>query len=83
MLFGELQRFLTRELEQATATVLRIEAQVYPRPWTLGLFMSELSLRDTRVYVVAADGRTMEETVAYFGPDGQPVMRRNFFTRLP
>ena len=37
-------------------SVLRIEAQVYPRPWTLGLFMSELALRSTRVYVVARVG---------------------------
>jgi ribosomal-protein-alanine N-acetyltransferase len=37
--------------------VLKVEAQVYPRPWTLGLFMSELALRTTRVYIVAkADG---------------------------
>jgi ribosomal-protein-alanine N-acetyltransferase len=34
-------------------SVLRIEAQVYPRPWTLGLFLSELSLRPSRVYLVA------------------------------
>jgi len=36
--------------------VLRIEAQVYPRPWSLGLFMSELALRGSRVYVVARVG---------------------------
>ena len=34
-------------------SVLRIEAQVYPRPWSLSLFMSELALRTSRVYVVA------------------------------
>lgn len=34
-------------------SVLRIEALVYPRPWTLGLFLSELGLRTTRVYLVA------------------------------
>jgi ribosomal-protein-alanine N-acetyltransferase len=33
--------------------VLRIEAQVYPRPWSLSLFMSELALRATRTYYVA------------------------------
>lgn len=33
--------------------VLRIESQVYPRPWSLSLFMSELALRSTRVYMVA------------------------------
>ena len=36
--------------------VLRIEQQVYPRPWTLPLFMSELALRTTRVYLVAKVG---------------------------
>jgi ribosomal-protein-alanine N-acetyltransferase len=36
--------------------VLRIEAQVYPRPWSLGLFMSELALKTTRVYLVARVG---------------------------
>jgi ribosomal-protein-alanine N-acetyltransferase len=34
-------------------SVLRIEAQVYPRPWSLSLFMSELALRATRSYYVA------------------------------
>jgi ribosomal-protein-alanine N-acetyltransferase len=34
-------------------TVLRIEAQVYPRPWSLRLFMSELALRATRSYTAA------------------------------
>jgi len=34
-------------------SVLRIEAQVYPRPWSLSLFLSELALRSTRVYTVA------------------------------
>jgi ribosomal-protein-alanine N-acetyltransferase len=34
-------------------SVLRIENQVYPRPWSLALFMSELGLRNTRSYIVA------------------------------
>jgi ribosomal-protein-alanine N-acetyltransferase len=34
-------------------SVLRIEAQVYPRPWSLSLFLSELSLRTSRAYLVA------------------------------
>lgn len=33
--------------------VLRIEAQVYARPWSLSLFVSELALRTTRAYYVA------------------------------
>jgi [ribosomal protein S18]-alanine N-acetyltransferase len=44
--------------------VLRIEAQVYPRPWSLGLFMSELALRANRVYLVARVGATV---VGYAG----------------
>jgi ribosomal-protein-alanine N-acetyltransferase len=36
--------------------VMRIEAQVYPRPWTLPLFLSELNLRNTRYYLAARVG---------------------------
>ncbi len=39
--------------------VLRIEQQVYPRPWSMGLFMSELGFRSGRVYVVARVGGTV------------------------
>jgi ribosomal-protein-alanine N-acetyltransferase len=45
-------------------SVLKIEAQVYPTPWTHGLFVSELALRSTRAYVVARVGR---EVVGYAG----------------
>jgi len=45
-------------------SVLRIEAQAYPTPWTHGLFVSELALRSSRVYVVARVGR---EIVGYAG----------------
>ena len=34
-------------------SVLRIEGQVYPKPWSFSLFMSELNLRSTRHYVAA------------------------------
>lgn len=34
-------------------SVLRIESQVYPRPWSLSLFVSELALRNSRAYWVA------------------------------
>ncbi|MDQ1519650.1 MAG: [ribosomal protein S18]-alanine N-acetyltransferase [Actinomycetota bacterium] len=44
--------------------VLRIEQQVYPRPWTHSLFVSELALRSTRAYFVARSGR---EVVGYAG----------------
>ncbi|MBK9179576.1 MAG: ribosomal protein S18-alanine N-acetyltransferase [Acidimicrobiales bacterium] len=45
-------------------SVLRIESQVYPRPWSLGLFLSELGLKTSRVYVVA---RAEGHTVGYAG----------------
>ena len=40
-------------------SVLKIEAQVYPRPWTLTLFMSELNMRTSRYYVGARVGSTL------------------------
>ena len=45
-------------------SVLRIENQVYPRPWSMSLFLSELALRWTRAYVVARVGR---DVVGYGG----------------
>jgi ribosomal-protein-alanine N-acetyltransferase len=45
-------------------SVLRIEQQVYPRPWSSSLFLSELALRSTRAYFVARVGR---ELVGYAG----------------
>ena len=45
-------------------SVLRIEQQVYPRPWSSSLFLSELALRSTRAYYVARVGR---ELVGYAG----------------
>jgi ribosomal-protein-alanine N-acetyltransferase len=36
--------------------VLRIERQVYPRPWTMGLYLGELALPTSRAYVVAKIG---------------------------
>ncbi len=44
--------------------VLRIEGQVYPRPWSPGVFAGELALTDSRVYVVARIGGTV---VGYSG----------------
>lgn len=45
-------------------SVMRIEAQVYPRPWSLPLFMSELNLRSSRLYYVA---RVQGSVVGYCG----------------
>jgi [ribosomal protein S18]-alanine N-acetyltransferase len=36
--------------------VLRIEQRVHPRPWSLGLFMSELGYRGSRIYLTARVG---------------------------
>jgi ribosomal-protein-alanine N-acetyltransferase len=45
-------------------SVLRIENEVYPRPWSLGLFMSELAIRTGRIYLVARVGPSV---VGYSG----------------
>jgi len=45
-------------------SVLRIEARVYPVPWSMSLFLSELALRSTRAYYVAFVGRQL---VGYAG----------------
>jgi len=45
-------------------TILRIEEQVYPRPWSMSLFLSEIALRATRAYFVARVGR---DVVGYAG----------------
>jgi ribosomal-protein-alanine N-acetyltransferase len=44
--------------------VLRIEAKVYPRPWSAGLFLSELAQKGSRAYVVA---RNQGRVVGYAG----------------
>ncbi len=44
--------------------VMRIETEAYPRPWSVGLFMSELSLRSSRDYFVA---KTQGAIVGYAG----------------
>lgn len=36
--------------------VLRIEGQVYPRPWSMTLFLQEIARRTDRVYLVARAG---------------------------
>lgn len=36
----------------------------------------------TRVYTVAADGKSMIETAAYFENDGRPVLRTSYFARV-
>ncbi|MDQ2649887.1 MAG: ribosomal protein S18-alanine N-acetyltransferase [Actinomycetota bacterium] len=45
-------------------SVMKIEQQVYPRPWSMGLFMSELGYRTGRVYLCA---RVDTRVVGYAG----------------
>ncbi|MDQ6697743.1 MAG: ribosomal protein S18-alanine N-acetyltransferase [Actinomycetota bacterium] len=52
----ELAVVLTPMRRRHLRGVLRIEGQVYPRPWSLGLFNSELALVDQRIYIVARVG---------------------------
>ncbi|MBB4128565.1 hypothetical protein GGR77_003895 [Xanthomonas translucens] len=47
------------------------------------MLAKDRSAASTRIYTVAADGRSMTETVAAFAPDGSPTMRVNYFTRVP
>jgi ribosomal-protein-alanine N-acetyltransferase len=44
--------------------VMRIETQVYPRPWTLSVFGAEIAQKDTRCYIVAKVGSRL---VGYAG----------------
>ena len=44
--------------------VLRIDHAVYPRPWTLGLYLGELATTQGRSYLVARDGTVV---VGYAG----------------
>ena len=44
--------------------VMAIEREVYPEPWSMGIFTSELSLRTGRAYRVAKEGKNV---VGYFG----------------
>lgn len=38
-------------------SVIAIEKQVYPRPWSRTLMLGELDLKESRAYLVARDGR--------------------------
>ena len=60
----DLDIHLTPMRRRHLRSVVRIEAQVYPRPWSHSLFVSELALRSSRSYVVAKVGR---EVVGYAG----------------
>ena len=55
---------LTRMRRRHLRRVLSIEARVYPRPWSASLFLSELSQRTTRTYIVA---KSEGEVIGYAG----------------
>src|SRR5918998_861810 len=55
---------LTRMRRRHLRRVLSIEAQVYPRPWSASLFLSEISQRSSRTYLVAKYGG---EVIGYAG----------------
>jgi [ribosomal protein S18]-alanine N-acetyltransferase len=61
---GPLDVHLTPMRRRHLRTVLRIETEVYPRPWTMNLFASELGMRSSRSYYVAKVGPTV---VGYSG----------------
>lgn len=44
--------------------VLRIEGQVYPRPWSMALFLQEIARKSDRVYLVA---KVESDVVGYVG----------------
>lgn len=52
----ELEVLITAMRRRHMRSVLRIEGEVYPRPWTIGLFLSELAIRQSRAYLVARVG---------------------------
>jgi [ribosomal protein S18]-alanine N-acetyltransferase len=56
----DLQPMRRRHIPQ----VLEIERRVYPRPWTMTLFLSEIVQRSTRFYIVA---RVRRRVVGYAG----------------
>ena len=60
-----------------------VSATTMPRPEVLIMQLAKNgSPASTRVYAVSADGNSMIETVAYFRPDGQPALRKNYFSRV-
>ncbi len=55
---------ITRMRRRHLRKVLSIESRVYPRPWSMSLFLSELAQKNTRSYIVA---RVDGEVAGYAG----------------
>ena len=60
-----------------------VSATLMPRPEVLVMQLAKNGRpASTRIYAVSPDGAQMTETVAHFSADGQPVLRRNHFSRM-
>jgi hypothetical protein len=60
-----------------------IAAVMMPRPDVLILALSKGGVPGSiRISTVDAGGKAYTETATYFGRDGMPVMRTNYFTRI-
>ena len=54
-----------------------------PAPNVLVMVLSKARTPgSTRIYVAAPDGKSMVETATYFGDNGTPIIRTNYFTRV-
>ncbi len=60
---GEIDVRLSPMRRRHLRRVLRIENQVYPRPWSLGLYMNEMALSSSRIYLIA----TVRSSIAGYG----------------
>lgn len=69
---------ITGDLAEADSVAVKLPA---PNVMVMQLAKGGIPA-STRVYTVAADGRTMIETAAYVGPDGKPLLRTNYFRRV-
>jgi hypothetical protein len=60
-----------------------VSATTMPRPEVLIMQLGKGGIpASTRIYSVNPDGNSMTETVAYFGTEGQPILRKNHFSRI-
>lgn len=60
-----------------------IAAVTMPRPDVMILALSKGGVPGSiRITTVHPDGNSYTETATYFGRDGKPVMRTNYFTRV-
>lgn len=77
----------TLPLDGTPVSVTSLEADIsaakMPTPNVLVMQLGKNGIPgSTRIYTVAADGKTMVETAAYFDKGGKPILRTNYFTRI-